>query len=675
MPPPPSIGSARSETGAEHAAARGAEAPSAGSAAGAEPLDDSATSRWSAVDAEIAEDEGPSDMPGSRSLPLAAARPVVPPPPMVGPSSSSSGLRAPSLGPPPSVAVGTKGSAGAAPQDDGWDLDDAPKPAAAPNLGAAKEPGSVPAPKLGAANKEPGSVPGVPKLGAAPKPLPKLGGLRSATPSERAAPTGDAAAAEPSSGDGLWSRAPEPTPSTEAGPTSEPEAWPSFATPSLDATDVDAAAPPSGASLLDALPSFDPPPEEAAADGVPAMDSSALLGVALEPVPDDADAGPSVPRLPMPGMLRDGSVPRAADFRAAPRTPRSPPAAAAMPPLRGVAPPKLREDEEPRLKPGDTAAFVAQVAVELMQEVERNRAEQAQADASSTAEPQLDEERVAIVPREAAAPASEVRPAPVLASLGSAAPPYGSAYPRDERKRRGAILRIGAFGVAAALALAVWLTRDEEPEPAPAPAPTVVASAEAPMAGGAGEAIAKPDPSPPPTDPAKAVPADPVEPGDGGAQAAADDGEPVEAAPSDDDAGAADPTPVEAEGESGGSSRKSGKGSRAGKKPSESRSGGESKPAPTPTPAPKSDDAPSAEKLLKQARSAYNAGKGPTAYSLASKSNRMEPTGEAAEVMALAACQMHDAEKAKSALRTVPLFRRATVRSTCKSKHDVKLGL
>ena len=132
--------------------------------------------------------------------------------------------------------------------------------------------------------------------------------------------------------------------------------------------------------------------------------------------------------------------------------------------------------------------------------------------------------------------------------------------------------------------------------------------------------------------------------------------------------------PVDATSEPGGSSTRKSSGKRSGgssKKPA--GDGGSAKPEPTSTAKP--EEAPTAAKLLKQARSAYNAGKGSTAYSLASKSNRMEPSGAAAEVMALAACQMKDADKAKAALRTVPLFTRTSVRNTCKNKHGVKLGL
>lgn len=109
-----------------------------------------------------------------------------------------------------------------------------------------------------------------------------------------------------------------------------------------------------------------------------------------------------------------------------------------------------------------------------------------------------------------------------------------------------------------------------------------------------------------------------------------------------------------------------------------SRSRARSEPAPAEPPASraktvrKPEDAAS---LLVEARRAYAAGRGETAYHLASRSQWLRPTGEAAELMALSACQRRRPDAALEALRTVPVLRRASVRSTCKQAYGVRLKL
>lgn len=80
-----------------------------------------------------------------------------------------------------------------------------------------------------------------------------------------------------------------------------------------------------------------------------------------------------------------------------------------------------------------------------------------------------------------------------------------------------------------------------------------------------------------------------------------------------------------------------------------------------------------AASLLAEARRAYAAGQGEAAYRLAARSQRLLPTGDAAELMTLAACQQQRPDAAAEALRAVPLLRRGSVRSTCKQAHGVRI--
>lgn len=79
--------------------------------------------------------------------------------------------------------------------------------------------------------------------------------------------------------------------------------------------------------------------------------------------------------------------------------------------------------------------------------------------------------------------------------------------------------------------------------------------------------------------------------------------------------------------------------------------------------------------LLAEARRAYASGQGASAHRLASRSQRLRPSDEAAELVAKAACQMQRPDLATEALRAVPLLRRGHVRSTCKRSHGVRLKL
>lgn len=89
-------------------------------------------------------------------------------------------------------------------------------------------------------------------------------------------------------------------------------------------------------------------------------------------------------------------------------------------------------------------------------------------------------------------------------------------------------------------------------------------------------------------------------------------------------------------------------------------------------PAPTVED-PSA--LIVQARRAYAAGQGATAYRLAARSQQLRESGDAAEAMALAACLLRQPAQAAEALRGVPLLRRGHVRAQCKQAHGVRLKL
>jgi hypothetical protein len=101
-------------------------------------------------------------------------------------------------------------------------------------------------------------------------------------------------------------------------------------------------------------------------------------------------------------------------------------------------------------------------------------------------------------------------------------------------------------------------------------------------------------------------------------------------------------------------------------------------PASAPLPEPRAEPVvppADAASLLAEARRAYAAGQGATAYRLAARSKKLRASGEAAEVMTLAACQEQRPDAAADALRGVPLVRRSHVRSACRRAHGVRLGL
>ena len=95
----------------------------------------------------------------------------------------------------------------------------------------------------------------------------------------------------------------------------------------------------------------------------------------------------------------------------------------------------------------------------------------------------------------------------------------------------------------------------------------------------------------------------------------------------------------------------------------------EPEPAPPPKPRP-----PSASELLQQAESALTRGDGAEAYRLASRSNQTRPSTEAMVVMARAACRTGDTQKAKRALKDIPLLDRGAVRRDCRHNGE-RIGL
>lgn len=95
---------------------------------------------------------------------------------------------------------------------------------------------------------------------------------------------------------------------------------------------------------------------------------------------------------------------------------------------------------------------------------------------------------------------------------------------------------------------------------------------------------------------------------------------------------------------------------------------------PEPRPA-AADGLEDASALLNEARRAYAAGQGATAYRLAARSQKLRPSGDASELMTLAACQEQRPDAAADALRGVPLRRRSHVRSACRQAHGVRLKL
>ncbi len=630
MPPPPKIGSVRPTDAGTEDTNRGESAPPTE----AEEATQKAT-----------HDDGSHDPPGSLSLPRAPRRGLVPPPPVLGPSSTSgvrappvlgpsstSGLRAPSLG---TAAVSHPAdSAGSWPKTDGWDLDEDEAPAPLPSPASVeKAPKVTPAPA-----RPPGSVA-----------KPELASPAAATPAATTPAAATPAAATPAAAAPAATTTPgEPSPWLDVAPI-QPTATPEQEALAQVAELLQAApAPVAAAAAWDPPPLLDAAPQaEGGTDGVPLLDSAGLMGTAIV---EEVDGGSSVPRLPLPGMMRDGPAPRAADFRASPRASRAP-TAGAMAPLPGMVPPSFRErDEAPRIS-SDTASFVAQVADELVESGQT----------PATAELAGEE-----VVTEVGAPPPKLPPLELFTSAQQAPG-------ETQSKLRGPWLAVA--GLAAGIVLIVWLSMRGDggpPEVAAAPAASTPvaepAPAKAPVEAKAPTELAAVVPAVGEEEPDEEEP-DEEEPDE--AEGSTGAGAALEADDAQADPEAEDGAEVEAAAEPTTARKSSGK-SRGSKS---SSNGGSSKEEPASEPKAASNDEPTAKSLLKQARSAYAAGKGSWAYSLAAKSNRMEATGDAAEVMTLAACLMNDPDKAKSALRAVPLLRRGSVRSTCKSKHDVRIGL
>ena len=95
------------------------------------------------------------------------------------------------------------------------------------------------------------------------------------------------------------------------------------------------------------------------------------------------------------------------------------------------------------------------------------------------------------------------------------------------------------------------------------------------------------------------------------------------------------------------------------------------KPEPEPAPPPKPAAEPtSAEDLLRDAQRALAQGNARQAYKLARLSYGKARTNAASEVMTVAACKLGDRDRAKNALRQLPLLKRPSVRTRC-----LKLGV
>ncbi|MCA9650859.1 MAG: hypothetical protein H6712_01340 [Myxococcales bacterium] len=433
-------------------------------------------------------------------------------------------------------------------------------------------------------------------------------------------------------------------------------------------------------------PSVPPPPTPfASSDSAPAEAPrsgeterpAAAIEEASE-LPDIPIPEPSVPRLPVPGMLRDGAEPKAADFRARSRA-ASPVIPAAMPPPKGVAPPKLAKkdgEEEIRLKPGDTASFVAEVAVELMAEA---KAAQREVEAAAEAEAAASGSGGAIAvltPSSVIEPEEDERAAPVAAA--APAPPRG-----EDPERRPMLLPLIGGAAAALLGLLLWMGLrggDEPTETAAAPSPPEAADAGDEDDAAKTPAQAEADDGATPVAVVPDLPADDVEAagstsGGGesseGAAESSESGELVEEA-AESTGEAIDEEPEAPEAVASSSRPKSRSTSRKPKPTTDEPAPIKDEPKTTPT---SSSKPATAQELLAEARTAYRKGQGSKAYTLAAKSNRMSPTGEAAELMTLAACQMKNVDKARSALKAVPLLQRGKVRGTCKTKYDVKIPL
>ena len=95
---------------------------------------------------------------------------------------------------------------------------------------------------------------------------------------------------------------------------------------------------------------------------------------------------------------------------------------------------------------------------------------------------------------------------------------------------------------------------------------------------------------------------------------------------------------------------------------------------PTPVASSAKPSPPSATELLRKAEAALARGDADDAYRLAARSRRTRASHDASAVMARAACRMGDTDKAKQALRALPLLQRAGVRRDCRQSGS-RIGL
>lgn len=380
---------------------------------------------------------------------------------------------------------------------------------------------------------------------------------------------------------------------------------------------------------------------------------------------------PAPPKLPMPSMLRDGKEAPAADFRAKPR-PRASAKAAAMPPPRGMVPPKLgaeQDEGERKLNPGDTASFVAAVAVELMQEASA--------------------EEEAVSPAAASMAGAKARAESETEKAAVVVPP-ATAAANDDGPRKGALWIGGAIAAVLVFGGIWWMTSGDD-EPPTGTSNTVAAAEPEPEPK---PPVAEPEPEPIPAAAGSTGGTGGTEDTGAGSTGTGDDGSGTQGSDGSSDSGTGGSGTNDTGGSDTGSDTEGATETgdeiiedepvaAASSRPRSRRpkpkppADSTSKPTPPkPKPKPKPETKPlSPSDLLAKARTAYKSGKGAAAYGFASKSYRQGKSNAAAELMTLAACQMKNPAKAKAALRNVPLLSRNRVRSTCKSKHGVKIGL
>ncbi len=616
-----------------------------GDAAEPETADDTATSRWPSVEAPIIDDSDADESPE------VAAAPATELPP---PTSSFSAPPAPPLRAPPPIAGRGKARAGLV----------------APSL---------PPPTSNARAGRSPAFPGeddwdVPDESAADTAGSDSGDTDTATTLNRPGTSASDDEASAKAADA------ETTPAEVDGADT-------------DATEARADSAEADGAQTDGVQADSAPAEGDSADDVDTDDDAASV-----PIPE-----PGMPRLPVPGKLRDGPEVLTEDFRATPRA--RPKTAAAMSPL-GTIPPKRTIHEGPRrIDPGDTASFVAKVAVDLMRDDPSIHPASASLEAlivplddqpppvpAPPSSPPLAAPVVVEANPKAALAAALVasakNPVPTLPTDGEDPPAIVPVVgPTAAPRRTPWGLLIG--GVVALLGLWLWWSWDRADPPTEArvaagstgaPLPAAVAST-----GSNGEDLGRSSTGHPSgtggtTGTGSGTDSSGSDAGtggvtgtaggsgtmgsgsDGGSTAAGsttgdtDDFEVIE-----DDDPATDPTPK----------------ATPTSRPSTPRPPPKKNKRPKTTPAPDkpADQKPDPAKLLQQARTAYIGGRGSTAYTLASRSYQLAPKQDAAELMTMAACLLNNANKARASLKKVALMRRGSVRSRCKSKHGFRIPL